>query len=629
MSETNEIKLCRNSFTSANTMGELILEAAGEGIFGIDCNGVTIFANPAAARMTGWSVEELTGEKSHDMLHHTKPDGSTFHASDCPIHAAFKDGSVHYVEDEIFWRKDGSHFLVEYTSTPVKKDGELLGAVVVFNDITLRKQEQEEITKIYNENQLILQSAGEGVYGLCCEGKTTFVNPAAAEMLGYEVEELKGQPMHSLLHHTHADGTEYPNKECPIYAAFKDGAVRHVDDEVFWRKDGTSFPVEYTSTPIKQDGKLLGAVVVFNDISKRKQAEKELRQAYDEVEQMKQRLEAENTYLQEEIRTKHNFKEIVGQSYAIKQVLNQIELVAPTMANVLIIGESGTGKELIARAIHDRSERSDRPLIRVNCAAIPHELFESEFFGHVRGSFTGAIKNRTGRFELADGGTIFLDEVGEIPIDLQSKLLRVLQEGQFERVGDETTRSVDVRVIAATNRDLRKEVEKANFREDLYFRLNVFPVEAVPLRDRLDDIPLLAEHFIEIICNKINREVPKLTNANVKQLQTYAWGGNIRELQNVIERAIIVGKGNRLVFNLPKNKNEHINAIQNTVNTVDSELPFNEIERLARDKVNIIAALEYTKGKISGAEGAAELLGIKPTTLASRMKALNIDRNNI
>jgi len=629
MSETNEIKLCRNSFTSANTMGELILEAAGEGIFGIDCNGVTIFANPAAASMTGWSIEELTGKKSHDMLHHTKPDGSTFHACDCPIHAAFKDGSVHYVDDEIFWRKDGSHFLVEYTSTPVKKDGELLGAVVVFNDITERKREQEEIRKIYNENQLILQSAGEGVYGLCCEGKTTFVNPAAAKMLGYEVEELKGQPMHSLLHHTHADGTEYPNKECPIYAAFKDGSVHHVDDEVFWRKDGSSFPVEYTSTPIKQDGKLLGAVVVFNDISKRKLAEKELQRAYEEVEKMKQRLEAENTYLQEEIRTKHNFKEIVGQSCAIKQVLNQIELVAPTMANVLIIGESGTGKELIARAIHDRSERSDRPLIRVNCAAIPHELFESEFFGHVRGSFTGAIKNRTGRFELADGGTIFLDEVGEIPIDLQSKLLRVLQEGQFERVGDETTRTVDVRIIAATNRDLRKEVEKGNFREDLYFRLNVFPVEAVPLRDRLDDIPLLAEHFIEIICNRINREIPKLTNANVKQLQTYAWGGNIRELQNVIERAIIVGKGNRLVFNLPKDKKEHIEAVQGTVSSTDSELPYNEIERLARDKVNIMSALTYTKGKISGAEGAAEMLGIKPTTLASRMKSLGIDKRDI
>jgi len=629
MDVKKQSKALKNNFTSTSSMGELILEAAGEGIFGIDSEGFTVFANPAAARMTGWDVDELVGQLSHNLLHHTKIDGSDYPACDCPVHASFKDGDVRRVDDEIFWRKDGSHFLVEYTSTPVKENGKLLGAVVVFNDISERKREQQELAKIYTENQLILQSAGEGVYGLCCEGKTTFVNPAAAAMLGYEIDELKGKPMHSLLHHTHADGTEYPNKECPIYAAFKDGAVHHVDDEIFWRKDGSSFPVEYTSTPIKQDGKLLGAVVVFNDITKRKQAEAELQQAYKEVEKMKQRLEAENTYLQEEIRTKHNFKEIVGQSYAIKQVLNQIELVAPTMANVLIIGESGTGKELIARAIHDRSERCDRPLIRVNCAAIPHELFESEFFGHIRGSFTGAIKNRTGRFELADGGTIFLDEVGEIPIDLQSKLLRVLQEGQFERVGDESTRTVDVRIIAATNRDLRQEVEKGNFREDLYFRLNVFPVEAIPLRERLDDIPLLAEHFTTLICNRINKKIPKLTNANVKQLQTYAWGGNIRELQNVIERAIIVGKGNRLIFDLPRNKNEHIEAVQGAVNAVSSDLPYNEIERLARDKTNIIAALEHTKGKISGAVGAAELLGIKPTTLASRMKALGIDKRDI
>ena len=625
MSLTTKPEPVKNNFTSSSTMGELILQAAGEGIFGIDTDGITVFANPVAAKMTGWSVDELTGQVSHNLLHHTKPDGSTYHACDCPIHAAFKDGEVHYVDDEIFWRKDGSHFLVEYTSTPVKENGELLGAVVVFNDITERKQAEKEFIRIHNENRMILESAGEGVYGLCCEGKTTFVNPAAAKMLGYEIDELINKPMHSLLHHSHEDGTAYLNTQCPIYAAFNDGVVHHVEDEVFWRKDGSSFPVEYTSTPIEEDGKLLGAVVVFNDITKRKLAEKKLKDAYNEVEKMKLRLEAENTYLQEEISTKHNFKDIVGQSFAIKQVLNQIELVAPTMASVLIVGESGTGKELIARAIHERSDRSERPLIRVNCAAIPHELFESEFFGHVRGSFTGAIKNRTGRFELADGGTIFLDEVGEIPLDLQSKLLRVLQEGQFERVGDEITREVDVRIIAATNRNLRKAVEEGNFREDLYFRLNVFPVEAVPLRDRLDDIPLLAEHFLELICKRINREKPSLTNANVKHLKTYDWGGNIRELQNVIERAIIVGKGNRLIFDLPKNISQHLDAVNEQTDKIESELPYNEIERLARDKKNIIAALELSKGKISGAQGAAELLGIKPTTLASRIKSLDID----
>jgi formate hydrogenlyase transcriptional activator len=623
MDTKTQPKLLLDGFASSDSMGELILQAAGEGIFGIDKNGVTVFANPAAARITGWSVDELVGQLSHNLLHHTKIDGSTYHACDCPVHASFNDGEVHHVDDEIFWRKDGTHFFVKYTSTPVKENGELLGAVVVFNDISEQKNADKELTRLHDQNQQILNSAGEGVYGLCKDGMTTFVNPAAARMLGYEVDELFHQSMHQLLHHSHADGSHYPNTECPIHAAFKDGEVHHVDDEVFWRKDGSSFSVEYTSTPIEKDGNILGAVIVFNDITKRKQAETELKQAYAEVEKMKQRLEAENTYLQEEIRDEHDFKEIVGQSCAIKQVLNQIELVAPTMANVLITGESGTGKELIARGIHDRSDRSDRPLIRVNCAAIPHELFESEFFGHVRGSFTGAIKNRTGRFELADGGTIFLDEVGEIPLELQSKLLRVLQEGQFERVGEEVTRTVDVRVIAATNRNLKEEVEKGRFREDLYFRLNVFPVEAVPLRERLDDIPLLAQHFMSIICGRINRPEPKLTIANVKQLQAYLWSGNIRELQNVIERAIIIGKGNRLVFNLPGNdKKIESNDVQQQV--TESGLPYNETERLARDKVNIQAALELTKGKISGAEGAAELLGIKPTTLASRIKSLNI-----
>ena len=234
-------------------------------------------------------------------------------------------------------------------------------------------------------------------------------------MLGWNTDELIGQPMHRLLHHSRPDGSHYPQHDCPIYAAFKDGAVHQVNDEVFWRKDGGSFPVEYTSTPIFEDDKLAGAVVVFRDVTERKRAEHKLQQAYAEVEQMKERLEAENIYLQEEIRVDNDFKDIVGQSHAIHQVLNQIELVAPTHASVLITGESGTGKELIARAIHDRSERCDRPLIKVNCAAIPRDLFESEFFGHIKGAFTGALKDRAGRFELADGGTIFLDEVGEIP----------------------------------------------------------------------------------------------------------------------------------------------------------------------------------------------------------------------
>ncbi|TCK17685.1 PAS domain S-box-containing protein [Thiogranum longum] len=487
-------------------------------------------------------------------------------------------------------------------------------------------QSQTELEQIKQLHDLILQAAGEGLYGLDCEGKTTFVNPAAARMLGWETDALIGQPMHSLHHHTRADGSPFPREECPIYAAFKDGIVHHVEDEVFWRKDGSSFPVEYTSTPIIENGELAGAVVVFKDISERKQAEQELRQAYAEVEQMKGRLEAENIYLQEEIKVERNFAGIVGQSHAVQQVLHQIELVAPTDASVLISGESGTGKELIACAIHEQSTRNERPLIRVNCAAIPRELFESEFFGHVKGAFTGALKDRTGRFELANGGTIFLDEVGEIPMELQSKLLRVLQEGQFERVGEEKTRTIDVRVVAASNRDLKEDIESRRFREDLYFRLNVFPVEAVPLRNRIDDIPLLATHFITLVCRRLNRPEPNLTQTNIRQLQAYQWPGNIRELQNVIERALIVSKGRRLQFSLPSEGIETDTVYTGSAGEIAEDVTFPETERLARDRANILTALRITNGKISSKDGAAELLGIKPTTLASRMKSLGVEK---
>lgn len=610
---------------------ELILQAAGEGVFGLDCNGITTFVNTASVKLLGWTAQELVGQPMHELLHHTKADGSHYPAQQCPVHAAFKDGEVHKVDTEVFWRKDGSCFPVEYTSTPIYENTKLVGAVVLFKDVSERKNAQDELLRIKRSNELILSAAGEGIYGIGIDGLGTFVNPASVVMTGWEPDDIIGKPVHDLHHHTRPDGSHYPKEDCPIYAAFRDGLVHQCENEVFWRKDGSSFPVEYTSNPIYENDELAGAVVVFRDISERKKNEQALQQAYADVEQMKQRLEMENVYLQEELRTEHDFKEIVGQSHVMNQVLNQIELVAPTMATVLIAGESGTGKELIARAIHDRSERSDRPLIRVNCAAIPHELFESEFFGHVKGSFTGAIKDRAGRFELADGGTIFLDEVGEIPLNLQSKLLRVLQEGQYERVGDEKTRHVDVRLIAATNRNLKTEVENQRFREDLYFRLNVFPVEAVPLRERLEDIPLLTQHFIHRISKKLNRPEPRLTKANIKQLQSYNWRGNIRELQNVIERAIITSQGNRLQFELPMNMSVNKQASMFILQESDSTkgaspslLPYTETERLARDRENIILALKMSNNKISGINGAAETLGIKPTTLASRIKNMDI-----
>ncbi|MFC4241512.1 sigma 54-interacting transcriptional regulator [Marinobacter oulmenensis] len=475
--------------------------------------------------------------------------------------------------------------------------------------------------EIERKNHLILEAVGEGIYGVDAEGRATFLNSAAERMLGWKRDDLLGLSMHKAVHHSHRDGSPHHRECCPIYRAFHDGAIHRVSDDYFWRRDGTCFPVEYTSTPILDNGQLIGAVVVFRDMTERRRAEDELKQAIEEVESLKHRLEMENAYLQEEISAGHNSHEIVGCSSAISAMTERIELVAPTDANVLISGESGTGKELVARAIHNASGRSGRPMIRVNCAAIPADLFESEFFGHIKGAFTGAVSDRVGRFELADGGTLFLDEVGEIPLSLQSKLLRVLQEQTFERLGETTTRNVDVRLIAATNRDLQSEVSAGRFREDLYFRLNVFPIESAPLRKRPEDIPPLAQLFLRNACRKFNREPLELSRANVEALKQYSWPGNVRELENVIERQVIVTRGHKLSFDLPRdNAPEGVTMAAGDTPYRPVNRPLTEDERQSSERQNMVNALLRTNGKISGAGGAAELLGIKPTTLASRLK---------
>ncbi len=513
-----------------------------------------------------------------------------------------------------------------------REDTHLLSTVgeqsaIAIENLRLHRKLKQSTERLQQQNELILGSAGEGIYGLDDEGRTTFVNPAAIRMLGWTSEEVMGKPAHDVHHHTRADGSAYPRAECPIYAAFKDGKVHRVDDEVFWCKDGSSIPVEYTSTPIRQDSRLHGAVVVFRDITERKQAEEKLRRALSEVEDLKNQLQAENSYLREEVLEAQSFGDIVGQSPAVRSLLEQIDLVAPTDASVLILGESGTGKELVAREIHKRSERRDRALIRVNCASIPRELYESEFFGHVRGAFTGAVKDRAGRFEAAHAGTLFLDEVGEIPLELQSKLLRVLQEGEYERVGEERTRKVDVRIVAASNRNLKEEAEAGRFRQDLYYRFNVFPIEVVPLRSRIEDVPPLADHFLSLAAMKLNLARPRLTQANILELQRYDWPGNVRELQNVIERALITSRTGKLRFDLPEEKAGRSSEAAFDPPPEGGErqvVPDEEMRR--RERENIRAALEQAGWKIYGPAGAAELLDIKPTTLASRMKKMGIRR---
>jgi transcriptional regulator with GAF, ATPase, and Fis domain len=318
---------------------------------------------------------------------------------------------------------------------------------------------------------------------------------------------------------------------------------------------------------------------------------------------------------------------IIGKSTALRRVWQHVETVAPSDATVLILGETGTGKELVARAIHRLSRRRDKPLVRVNCTSIPKDLFESEFFGHTRGAFTGACKDRAGRFEAAAGGTLFLDEIGEIPLELQSKLLRVLQEKCYERVGEDRTRQANVRIVAATNRDLQREVAAGRFRQDFYYRLNVFPLTVAPLRDRKVDIPILARHFIDLSVKEFGCAKPILTRLGVENLQKYDWPGNIRELRNVIERAVILAQGGPIAFDFPvSGASIDLTALKRTSNDQEEAEILTEAEIRRRECENIFVVLQKTGWKIKGADGAARLLGVKPTTLISRIKRLGLVR---
>jgi transcriptional regulator with GAF, ATPase, and Fis domain len=395
----------------------------------------------------------------------------------------------------------------------------------------------------------------------------------------------------------------------------------------------------FNGQPVKFHGETLGVVAVFYRVPTPERAPGWLRvfadhiataltnaRAFEEIERLKTLLEHENQFLHEEVKEAKAFGEVLGHSPALRRLVSQVGMVAPTDATVLILGESGTGKELLARQIHQQSLRADRALIRVNCASIPRDLYESEFFGHAKGAFTGAHKERAGRFEAANGGTLFLDEVGEIPLELQNKLLRVLQEHQYERVGEEKTRLVDVRIIAASNRDLKHEVEAGRFRHDLYYRLNVFALEIPPLRQRREDIPLLAGHFLEQAARKFKRPAARLSEADCARLQQYDWPGNVRELQNMVERAVILARGGALQFELeaapvPRTLPAATAISEGSPGAILTEAELRDLER-----ENLLSALSKANWKVHGPGGAAQLLGLKPTTLIYRARKLGLKR---
>ena len=439
--------------------------------------------------------------------------------------------------------------------------------------------------------------------------------------LGYEREEVLGRPITDFM--SEADQKKYADGGLQTLIA--EGDFNNLERQMV-TKDGRTIDLVMSAISHRDEsGNVDRMLVASKDVTERNRAERELRKTLAENARLREELENERDYLREEVNVALNFGRIVGTSPALRRMMKRLEAVAETPASVLVQGESGVGKELVAREIHARSPRADGPLVKVNCASIPKELFESEFFGHVKGAFTGAHRDRIGRFQLADGGTIFLDEIGEIPMELQGKLLRVLQESEFERVGDDVTRSVDVRVIVATNRNLEKLIVDGEFREDLFYRLSVFPVDVPPLRERGDDVVQLAQHFLEQTCKDFGRDAMTLTRTQAATLKAYDWPGNVRELKNVIERAVILSPGKvlRLDLSMPGVHPEDSPALQGKAEPDDvlTEKDMRELQ-----KMNMLRALRQANWKVSGKGGAAELLGVKPTTLADRIRTFKIKR---
>jgi PAS domain S-box-containing protein len=430
-------------------------------------------------------------------------------------------------------------------------------------------------------------------------------NRAATKLLGIRPEEVPGTLGLTFI----APTPENQERVQRALGAVKQGEERAcVELELKRKDDGRPVWVQWWSKP-DPDGKHTRTMMV--DITARVLAEQE-----------RNRLRQQNVYLQEEIKSEYNFEEIIGGSAAVQNVLAKVGQVASTASTVLILGETGTGKELVARAVHDASRRKDKPLIKLNCSALPTGLVESELFGHEKGAFTGATEKRTGRFELADGGTIFLDEVGELPPEVQVKLLRVLQEREFERVGGVKTIRVDVRVIAATNRDLAQAVAAGKFRQDLYYRLNVFPVALPPLRERVDDIPLLVHYFVGRYAAKIGRAITRVPPEAMRRLEAYPWPGNVRELENVIERAVILSPGPDL--EVPP---EAVPAVPPAA-SVTAESSATDPEALREvERQHIVAVLKRTGWRVDGPKGAARVLNMHPSTLRSRMQKLGIRRS--
>ena len=652
-----------NGFTAAadadNELLRKIFTYSNDAIFVLDAQRDKILdANPAACRMLGYSHEELLSLPI-----------SAIHPEEMPRLLAFASSVMeqgHGWTSELSCRTKDACELASEISASVTRIGSKDCIVSFVRDVSERKRAQEAL-KQYSadlerlvEERTVNLSRSEERHRLLLEvtnalinnlGRASLFNSLVAMLRGHirfdaavvclddedaGVCRIFGLDRSSTSQYGFGQGTAFPRENTHI------GWVI-TNEKPLLRRDlekDRQFPIEdrllaqgvrsYVIVPLKARERVLGTLNLgsrtvnayteadasfLEEIAGQLSLALQNMLAFEEIADLKARLEQENLYLQEEIRTEGSFADIVGQSKAIKSVMKAVQTVASTDATVLLLGETGTGKELFARAIHMFSHRKERALVKVNCAALPSGLIESELFGHEKGAFTGALLRKVGRFELADGGTIFLDEIGDLPLDLQAKLLRVLQEGEFERLGSGHTIHVKVRVMAATNRDLQLAVEEGNFRADLFYRLNVFPIEIPPLRERKEDIPLLVNYLVEKHGKRLGRRLKSVPQKVMDTLLNYAWPGNVRELENVIERSVITSAGSQLELSAGFSKTAA------TPTNLEQPLMLQDVERQ-----HILQTLERSAWRVSGKKGAAELLGLNPTTLEARMKKLGIQR---
>ena len=577
-----------------------LVEAAKDyAIFMLDPLGRVVTWNPGAERIKGYSAEEIIGQ--HFSKFYTPEDIE----HGIPAEQLKRAAETGRTEDE-GWRvrKDGSHFWANAIVTAIRgKDGDLVGFAKITRDFTERQLAQEAMRESEKKFRSLFESSPDGIVVSDKEGRIMEVNEQVEKFFGYARGELAGQPVEILVperfRRTHpqrrAEYAEQSRKR-PMGAGL----------ELYGRrKDGSEFPADIMLSPVEMTaGKVV--ISVIRDISEKVRAKEAL-----------ERKEREKQYLREELSLEHSFEDIVGESNGLKGVLKQVEVVAATDVTVLVLGETGTGKDLVARAIHELSSRRGQTLVKLNCAAIPTGLLESELFGHEKGAFTGAISQKIGRLELAHQGTLFLDEIGDLPLELQPKILRALQEKEFERLGGTRTIPADARLIAATNHNLERMVADKQFRSDLYYRLKVFPITMPALRERREDIPLLARHFMEKHARRMNKRIEEIPADVMKALARWDWPGNIRELENFMERAVILSRGPEL--RAPLGELERLAA----------ELPPTPEDNLeSTEREHILRVLRDSKGVIAGKNGAAERLGLKRTTLNSKMKKLDIKRED-